>query len=55
MLTIKSDDIQGRAMTFDSIVKGEKIKSPNLPASFKVLLNELKGLALNIELQKNKI
>jgi DNA-directed RNA polymerase subunit beta len=50
MLTIKSDDIQGRAATFDSIVKGEDIREPNLPASFNVLLNELRGLSLDVEL-----
>lgn len=54
MLTIKSDDIVGRAAAFDSIVKGEKIKVPNLPASFNVLLNELKGLALDVELKNIK-
>lgn len=50
MLTIKSDDIMGRSATFDSIVKGETIKDPNIPASFNVLLNELRGLALDVEL-----
>jgi DNA-directed RNA polymerase subunit beta len=52
MLTIKSDDIVGRAAAFDSIVKGEKIKQPNIPASFNVLLNNLRGLALDVELLK---
>ncbi len=52
MLTIKSDDITGRSATFDSIIKGEKIKSPNAPASFSVMLNYLRGLALNVELEK---
>tara|TARA_Y100000310_G_scaffold273705_1_gene289343 strand:- start:27183 stop:30350 length:3168 start_codon:yes stop_codon:yes gene_type:complete len=51
MLTIKSDDIAGRAATFDSIVKGESIRQPNLPASFNVLINELKGLSLDFELK----
>ncbi len=55
MLTIKSDDILGRASAFDSIVKGEKIKHPNVPASFNVLINNLKGLSLDVELlKKNK-
>ena len=57
MLTIKSDDIVGRAAAFDAIVKGEKIRPPGLPASFNVLLSELKGLALDVELTniiKNK-
>ena len=52
MLTIKSDDIVGRSATFDAIVKGEKIREPNIPASFNVLLSELKGLALDVQLEK---
>ncbi len=55
MLTIKSDDIIGRAAAFDSIVKGERIKQPNLPASFKVLLNSLRGLGLNVETRNEKL
>ena len=51
MLTIKSDDVHGRAATYEAIISGEKIKSPNIPASFHVLVNELKGLALNVELR----
>jgi DNA-directed RNA polymerase subunit beta len=54
MLTIKSDDIVGRSATFDSIVKGEPIKQPNIPASFNVLLNNLRGLGLDVELLKDK-
>ena len=50
MLTIKSDDVLGRAATYEAIINGEKIKNPNIPASFNVLVNELKGLALNVEL-----
>ncbi len=52
MLTIKSDDIVGRSAAFDAIVKGEEIPLPNLPASFNVLLNNLRGLALDIQLEK---
>jgi DNA-directed RNA polymerase subunit beta len=48
MLTIKSDDVAGRAATYESILKGEKIKSPNIPASFNLLLAELKALSLNM-------
>ncbi len=55
MLTIKSDDIVGRSSAFDSIVKGERIKQPNLPASFNVLLNSLRGLALNVELKNEDL
>ena len=50
MLTIKSDDVLGRSKAYESIIKGEPIKSPNVPASFNVLVNELKGLCLNVEL-----
>jgi DNA-directed RNA polymerase subunit beta len=52
MLTIKSDDIMGRSQTFDSIIKNEKIKAPNSPASFNVMLNYLRGLALDVNLKK---
>ncbi len=51
MLTIKSDDVQGRAAAYESILRGEEIKNPNVPASFNLLLAELKSLGLNIELQ----
>jgi len=50
MLTIKSDDVMGRSKAYESIIKGEVIKSPNVPTSFNVLVNELKGLGLNVEL-----
>ena len=50
MLTIKSDDVMGRSKAYESIIKGEAIKSPNVPASFHVLVSELKGLGLNVEL-----
>ncbi len=52
MLTIKSDDIVGRSAAFDSIVKAEPIQEPNMPASFNVLLNNMRGLALDIDLMK---
>jgi DNA-directed RNA polymerase subunit beta len=54
MLTIKSDDIAGRSSAFDSIVKGERISSPNLPASFNVLLSNLRGLCLDVSLNKSE-
>jgi DNA-directed RNA polymerase subunit beta len=50
MLTIKSDDIIGRAKTYEAIVKGDNLPEPGIPESFNVLLNELKGLALDIKL-----
>ena len=49
MLTIKSDDIQGRSAAFDAIVKGEPIAHSGTPASFSVLTNQIRGLALDIE------
>ncbi len=49
MLTIKSDDVMGRAAAYESIIRGEPIKEPNVPASFNVLVNELKSLAFNIQ------
>ena len=52
VLTIKSDDIQGRSAAFDAIVKGQKIPGSNVPASFSVLLNNLRGLGLDVELMK---
>jgi DNA-directed RNA polymerase beta' subunit len=50
MLTIKSDDVVGRAAAYESIIRGETIKEPNVPASFNVLVNELKSLGFNIQL-----
>lgn len=55
VLTVKSDDIVGRSQTFDSIVKGERLRAPNLPASFNVLLKTLRGLALNVELANKPV
>jgi DNA-directed RNA polymerase subunit beta len=52
ILTIKSDDIIGRSAAFDSIVKGQRIRHANLPASFNVLISNLRGLALDIEMKK---
>ena len=50
ILTVKSDDVVGRAKTYESIVKGEKMPEPGIPESFNVLLHELNGLGLNITL-----
>jgi len=49
MLTIKSDDIYGRAKAYEAIVKGDPLPEPSIPESFNVLLNELKGLAIDIK------
>jgi len=50
MLTIKSDDILGRSKAYEYIIKGESIKRLNIPESFHVLVRELKGLCLDVEL-----
>ena len=50
MLTIKSDDVLGRSAAYESIIRNQPIRSPNLPASFNVLLAELKALGLGVEL-----
>jgi DNA-directed RNA polymerase subunit beta len=52
MLTVKSDDIEGRSQAFDSIIKGEDIKEPHTPASFTVMLNTLRGLSLDVTPRK---
>ncbi len=49
MLTVKSDDVQGRVKTYEAIVKGEPIEEPGIPASFKVLVKELQSLGLAVE------
>ncbi len=51
ILTVKSDDVVGRAKTYEAIVKGEPMPSPGVPESFNVLLHELRGLGLSINLQ----
>ncbi len=50
MLTIKSDDVVGRSKTYEAIVKGEPIKKPNVPESFRVLIKELQSLGLDVDL-----
>jgi len=54
ILTIKSDDVTGRSKAYESIVKGEEIKKLNIPESFNVLVRELKGLCLDVELIDQK-
>jgi DNA-directed RNA polymerase subunit beta len=49
LLTVKSDDIVGRAKTYEAIVKGESLPEPNIPESFNVLIHELRGLALDLK------
>jgi DNA-directed RNA polymerase subunit beta len=49
MLTVKSDDVQGRVKTYEAIVKGEAVEEPGIPASFRVLVKELQSLGLSVE------
>jgi DNA-directed RNA polymerase subunit beta len=52
MLTIKSDDVAGRAATYEAILKGEPIRHPNIPASFNLLVSELKSLGMAVEVKE---
>ena len=52
ILTVKSDDVLGRAKTYEAIVKGETMPEPGLPESFNVLMHELKGLGLDVKLEE---
>lgn len=54
MLTIKSDDVGGRTTTYDAILKGEEIKNPGVPASFNLLVSELKSLGISVEVKEKK-
>ncbi len=54
MLTIKSDDVVGRATTYEAILKGEPIRNPNIPASFNLLVAELKSLGMGVEVKEKK-
>ena len=49
MLTVKSDDVQGRVKTYEAIIKGEPIEEPGIPTSFRVLVKELQSLGLAVE------
>ncbi len=55
MLTIKSDDIVGRSAAFDAIVRGERISHPHTPAAFNVLVNQLRGLSLDVNLEREEL
>ena len=54
ILTIKSDDVQGRVKTYESIVKGESILEPGVPESFKILVNELQSLGLKVTVEDDR-
>ena len=52
ILTVKADDVLGRAAAYEAILKGEEIRSPNVPASFNLMVNELKSLGLSVEIRE---
>jgi DNA-directed RNA polymerase subunit beta len=54
LLTVKSDDVDGRTKIYESMVKGENTLDPGTPVSFEVLVNEVRGLALNMQLHRTK-
>jgi DNA-directed RNA polymerase subunit beta len=54
MLTIKSDDVIGRSKAYESIIRGEPIEKPSVPASFNVLVRELQSLGLSVEMIDSK-
>jgi DNA-directed RNA polymerase subunit beta len=55
LLTVKSDDIEGRTKIYESMVKGENVLEAGIPVAFEVLCNEIRGLALNIRLEKGRL
>ncbi|MHC4480438.1 MAG: DNA-directed RNA polymerase subunit beta, partial [Planctomycetota bacterium] len=55
LLTVKSDDIEGRTKIYESMVKGENVLEAGIPVAFEVLCNEIRGLALNIRLEKARL
>jgi DNA-directed RNA polymerase subunit beta len=55
MLTVKSDDVEGRTKIYESMVKGQNTLDAGTPLSFDVLCNEIRGLGLNIQLEKKRL
>ena len=55
MLTVKSDDVEGRTKIYESMVKGTNTLEAGTPLSFDVLCNELRGLGLNVQLEKKRL
>ena len=51
MLTVKSDDVQGRSKVYEAVVKGDNMPDPNVPESFNVLVRELQGLGLEVKME----
>jgi DNA-directed RNA polymerase subunit beta len=54
MLTVKSDDVQGRVATYEAIVKDENIKEPGTPESFKILVREMQSLGLDVKVENRE-
>jgi DNA-directed RNA polymerase subunit beta len=54
ILTVKSDDVEGRTKVYESMVKGENALDPGMPVAFEVLMNEIRGLGLNMKLEKTQ-
>ena len=54
LLTVKSDDVEGRTRIYEAMVKGENTLEAGTPASFDILNNEIRGLALNLQLEKKR-
>jgi DNA-directed RNA polymerase subunit beta len=54
MLTVKSDDVQGRVATYEAIVKDENIQEPGVPEAFKILVNEMRSLALDVQIEDSE-
>jgi DNA-directed RNA polymerase subunit beta len=54
LMTIKSDDVEGRQQTYDALVAGEEPPGPNMPASVEVLRQELRGLGLDLRFEKGE-
>jgi len=54
MLTIKSDDVPGRASAYESILKGDPIQTPNVPASFELLVSEMKAMGISVEVKRKE-
>jgi len=55
LLTVKSDDVDGRTRIYESMVKGTNVLEAGIPVAFEVLSNEIRGLALNLRLQKEAL
>ena len=55
LLTVKSDDVDGRTKIYEALVKGENTVDPGMPVSFDVLCNEIRGIGLNIRMERPEV